>query len=417
VEYRPSQFVCAARWWWHLILVAATTLRVAAQAPLTGLGAYDQFRTPPPPLAQNPAWTEPWFSSFRASFGVEANDNINLSQSNREADIILRPTGGAQLGYAFTEDNRLSLDLSAGYAEYLSHPSNNTFVINSEGVTGLNFNFHVSRTLVNLHDRLTLEQDPVNETEVTGNAEYRRFVNASGFSIEPESERFKITAGYDHILELYDAALANQDRSIESVSSQFGLLVGEAAVYGLVLSGAYIGSTPGANDGGFTYDVAVRASDQLSEYISYTANAGFGSAQFGGSTIPADSDRVQSFIGSLTLKHRANKWVTQSLRAGTDIVPSVLSNYRKEIYVTHLATLSFVENLAISSQLSYINSVSSALSQADRINQYLIGANVSLQLAQKLELRLNYRYTIENSSLPGAGYNQNQLLLVLTKRF
>ena len=388
-----------------------------SQAPLAGMKTLNQWRSPQYSVVRPNGWNEPWFSRIRLTVAAEANDNINVSQDHREEDLILRPSIQIQVSYAITEISSLSLNLDVGYAKYIAHPENDSFVLNTEGLTGLNLDLHISRTRVNLHSEFSLEQDPVSEGEVSGRADYRRFINASGFSIEPEYDRLHIVAGYDHITELYSGVFADQNRSVESVFGQVGRRVGDSALYDLELGAAYIGATPGGHDQGFTYSANVQAEAQISEYLRFKAEAGYGIVQFDGSRAAFDAENAGAFLGSLEIQNRLNRSVSQTLRVGRELLPSVRSNFRKVIYVAHRATWSVVRRVNLFSELFYENSESSLNPGGERYDRYGAGAGVSVHLARQLESRIDYRFTLKDSNLFGEDYSQNQATLTLTWQF
>lgn len=414
-----SRFVCAGRWSLRLILLAMLKYCVAphAQAPLTGMRASNKWRSYQTSSVRPKGSSDPWFTRISIALAVEANDNINVSQSDPEEDLILRPSTQIQVGYSLTEISSLSLDVSAGYAKYIAHPENDTFVLNTEGLTGLDLDLHVSRTRINLHSEFSLQQDPVSEGEVSGQADYRKFINISGFVIEPEYDRLHITIGYDHITELYSGALADQNRSVESVFGEVGRRVGDSALYSLAFGGAYVGPTSGGHNDGFTYSVSIQAATQISEYLRFRAEAGYGGVQFNGSSVAFDAEDGDTFFGSLAIENRLNQWVSQTLRGGTDILPSVRSNFRKVIYLTHMANWTVVRHVSLSSELFYENSASSLNLGGERYDRYGVGAGISIHLAGKLDGRIGYRFALKESNLSGNDYSQNQVTLTITRQF
>ena len=59
--------------------------------------------------------------SLAAGIGIEFNDNIALSEFNRQSDIIFRPTFDIEGAIRFSETNRLRLGVGLSYAKYLDH--------------------------------------------------------------------------------------------------------------------------------------------------------------------------------------------------------------------------------------------------------------------------------------------------------
>ncbi|MBC8096523.1 MAG: hypothetical protein H7Y43_11995 [Akkermansiaceae bacterium] len=406
-------------WWMRLLLLAILkpAAGAQAQAPLTANRASNQWRSQQvaSPRTANP--TGPWFNQFSVHLALEANDNINVSQDQPQKDFIVRPSVEILLGCALTENSSLSLNLRPGYAKYVSHPERDTFVLNTEGLTGVNFDFHVSRTRINVHSEFSVEEDPVSEGEVSGRSDYLSFINVSGFLIEPEHDRLQLSAGYDHITQLYNSSFSDQNASVESVYASVGLRVGEATVYGVAFGGAYVGPTSGGSEEGFSYSVSLQAATQISEYLQLQAEAGYGGLQFNGNRGGVDTEADASLFGNLAVQNRLNQWVSQTLRVGTDLTPSVQSNFREVIYASHTIQWSVVRNVSLSSDLFYENSVTSLNTGGENYDRYGIGIGFTTQLIRKLEGKIAYQFVFKDSSRSGSDYHQNQVTLMLTRRF
>ena len=59
---------------------------------------------------------------FSITTGIEYNDNINLAETNKQEDVIIRPQLNIDAIWPGTQLNTLKLDLGIGYAFYLAHP-------------------------------------------------------------------------------------------------------------------------------------------------------------------------------------------------------------------------------------------------------------------------------------------------------
>ena len=135
---------------------------------------------------------------FSVTTGIEYNDNINLSETDRQDDIIIRPQFNINAIWPVTQLNTLRLDLGLGYSFYTNHPENDTNgVIISPG-SQLSFDIFVQDFRINIHDRFSLEQDPVSEIQLSNVADYGRFENTAGVSVLWDLNKAVLTFGYDH---------------------------------------------------------------------------------------------------------------------------------------------------------------------------------------------------------------------------
>src|SRR6516225_6046706 len=85
----------------------------------------------------------PVLAKLSASLGLEFNDNITLSESNRESDLIVRPSLGANVVWQVSELNALRLDLGIGYAAYAVHSEFDTQSLLVAPQSALSFDVYV----------------------------------------------------------------------------------------------------------------------------------------------------------------------------------------------------------------------------------------------------------------------------------
>src|SRR5205814_940298 len=135
---------------------------------------------------------------FSTTLGIEYNDNINLAEVGEQDDVIIRPQFNLDAIWPVTELNTLRLDLGMGYAFYINHPNANTNgVIISPG-SQLSFDIFIQDFRINLHDRFSLEQDPIAEAQLSNVVDYGRFENIAGVSVLWDLNKAVLTFGYDH---------------------------------------------------------------------------------------------------------------------------------------------------------------------------------------------------------------------------
>ena len=120
-----------------------------------------------------------------ATLGIEYNDNINLAEDGSylfpsptgpilvttepQDDIIIRPQVNINALWPITQLNTFKIDIGIGYAFYLDHSNYNTNAILVSPGSQLAFDIFVGDFRINLHDRFSLEQDPVAELALSRN--------------------------------------------------------------------------------------------------------------------------------------------------------------------------------------------------------------------------------------------------------
>ena len=135
---------------------------------------------------------------FSITTGIEYNDNINLAETNKQEDIIIRPQFNIDAIWQVTQLNTLKLDIGLGYAFYLDHPNANTNGVLIQPGSQLSFDIFVQDFRINLHDRFSLQQDPVGQLQLSNVVDYGRFENTAGISVLWDLNKAVLTFGYDH---------------------------------------------------------------------------------------------------------------------------------------------------------------------------------------------------------------------------
>ncbi|PYS92727.1 MAG: hypothetical protein DMF62_00045, partial [Acidobacteria bacterium] len=173
---------------------------------------------------------------FSATLGVEYNDNVNLAEdgsaifigpggpfvitTEQLSDFIIRPQLNVNALWPVTQLNTLKLDLGIGYSFYMDHSEYNTNGVLINPGSQLSFDIFVGDFRINLHDRFSLEQDPVAEIGLSSVADYGRFQNTAGVSVLWDLNAAVVTLGYDHYnyvstVDIFDYL----DRAAEIVSA------------------------------------------------------------------------------------------------------------------------------------------------------------------------------------------------------
>ena len=134
-----------------------------------------------------------------ASVGVEYNDNINYADDQfSEDDVIIRPQVTFNAIWPITQINTLRLDLGLSYAAYLDHSEANTNGILVAPNSQLAFDIFVGDFRINIHDRISVQQDPIAQFAVSNTTDYGRLENYAGLSVLWDLNAVLLTLGYDH---------------------------------------------------------------------------------------------------------------------------------------------------------------------------------------------------------------------------
>src|SRR6266849_2359909 len=133
-----------------------------------------------------------------ASVSAEYNDNVTYADTNTQDDFIITPNLTLDAIWPITQLNTLRLDLGVGYSFYVDHSSYNTDSILIAPKSQIGFDIFVGDFRINIHDRMQLQQDPIQEGALSNVRDYGRFENTAGISVLWDLNKLLFQVGYDH---------------------------------------------------------------------------------------------------------------------------------------------------------------------------------------------------------------------------
>ena len=101
-----------------------------------------------------------------------------------------------------------------GYAFYIDHPDRDTNGILLSPGSQIAFDIFIGDFRINFHDRFSLQQDPIDELQLSNVVDYGRFENTAGVSVMWDLNKAVLTLGYDH----YTYISTNSDFDISTAT-------------------------------------------------------------------------------------------------------------------------------------------------------------------------------------------------------
>ena len=137
--------------------------------------------------------------SAAAGVGLEWNDNIALSEHNRESDFIFRPSATLDAAWRISELNTLRFSIGLSYAKYFSHHEFDSRGLLLSPNSELAFSVHVGQVTFTIRDQFSYQEDPFDLPVLSGVANYRRYQNLANIQADWQpNEAVKISVGYNH---------------------------------------------------------------------------------------------------------------------------------------------------------------------------------------------------------------------------
>jgi len=383
-----------------------------------------------------------------ATVGVEYNDNINYAddgtavipnptgpgfitiRSNSQDDVIVTPNLTLDAIWPVTQLNTLRLDLGIGYAFYLDHSKNDTDYILVAPKSQIAFDIFVSDFRINIHDRMQLQQDPIQEGALSNVVNYGRFENTAGLSVLWDLNKLLLQVGYDH----YNfVSTTNRfdylNRNSEIVQGSAAFIVNPTITVGAEGNAVFtrydqsiLNDNKDYSVGGFvelalTNNLKVRAAGgyQWIDFDHNFVNFPFGPSVF---VVPDHKDLQDYYVNGL-ISHRINAQLSQTVSAGHENQLGINSNYITLNYVRHTLTWNLIRNTLLSTEFFFEDAeesggfagVFSPVPLGTGEHFHRIGGAITLgyQLTPHVTLGVRYQGTSKDSNLLLRDYNQNRI--------
>jgi opacity protein-like surface antigen len=357
-----------------------------------------------------------------------------LIKTEPQGSIILRPQVNVNALWPITQLNTFKLDLGLGYAFYLDHSSYNTNAVLVSPGSQLAFDIFVSDFRINIHDRFSVEQDPISEIALSNVADYGRFQNTAGVSVLWDLNQAVVTAGYDH----YNFIALNNDfdyldRNAEIFSGSIGFTPNATMTVGL--EGSVVDTYYDRNvlNDSWTYSAGVFLETQLSSNLKIRVAGGYQAIDFDNTGLVNDAHNLDDYYANLIISHRLNSVFSHNLAIGHESQLGVNSNYVTLNYVRHTATWNLFYHTLFSTELFYEDADDSGGTGllflpvpgvpnvnpfvAEHIHRYGGALSLGYQLTPHVTLGFRYQYTQKDSDQPLRDYRQNRVSIDGTYSF
>ncbi|MEA3211513.1 MAG: hypothetical protein QOE70_4570 [Chthoniobacter sp.] len=379
--------------------------------------------------------------SFAAGVGLEWNDNINLSDKNRESDFIFRPTIDLESRWRLSELNTLRFSVQASYAKYFDHSELDTDGILLSPNSELALTFFIASLKFTVRDRFSYQEDTYDIPELSNVARYKRYENQAGINMDWQiNQQLDLSLGYDHY-NLWSAGgqqFDDQDRSIDTVYARPAVQITPALQVGLNAAYSYIDFQTDERSDGYNLLVGPFLQLQISDYtnlyleggyqdLAYDGASDFVNSTFGGlSLTPAqqasvngqarDTSDSSTWYLKFEIQNKPSDFFRHRLSASKTSEIGFATNFYDLYHVEYDAEWKVTEKTDIGPAIFYEHYETSG-SGAEKADRYGATFGVRQHLSNSLTLGLDYRFLLKNSNLPDADYYQNLAFLSLYYKF
>ncbi|HET6406397.1 MAG TPA: hypothetical protein VFG14_00840, partial [Chthoniobacteraceae bacterium] len=106
--------------------------------------------------------------------GIEWNDNVFLSNDDRESDFAIRPLVNVDFMWPFSEYNSLSFSVGASWAKYLEHSELDSGGLLISPTSNLSLVVQAGPFTITVRDRFSYQEDPYDIATISNVAKYER---------------------------------------------------------------------------------------------------------------------------------------------------------------------------------------------------------------------------------------------------
>jgi len=380
--------------------------------------------------------------TFRATAGLrtEFNDNINLSDKDKESDIILRPQVALSGFWPITPYNAISLTTAFSYSKYLRHSefddASKSFSIAPD--SELSYDIFIGHFTVNLHDRFSIDQDPNGERAGSNLKNFGQFMNTAGTSLAWDVNKLLVlTLGYDHTNAIATTSdFRFTDYTQEQLSFLLRQTLSDKLAVGLEAGWAATKYKTDDKADGDPYHAGVFIDAQFTDYTRLRLAGGYQGINFNGSSAatlqidPANktffaalsNDRiaaqdVNTFYVNAEFVNRLSHFFTQRLSVGKEASLAITAQSVDVIYARYNAAWTLNQLITLNLGLFIEGGRESGALQPEDYTRYGGNVNTSLALGRKLNAELGYNFTRKESNLDNDSYTQNVVYLGLNYTF
>jgi hypothetical protein len=402
----------------HLLCAPQVLAQESIRASLAGDAAAFAAR----PALSNAGYNlqlGPVLARFSASLGLEFNDNITLSQTSRESDLIVRPSLEANVAWQASELNALRLDLGIGYAAYVSHSQFDTQSLLIAPQSALAFNLYIGDFRITFFDRFSLLQNPVDEIDLANVGRFPRFENAAGISVLWDLNKVILTGGYTYYLfQSLDSNFSYLDRSEQQFFFSGFLRATNTLSVGVRTTGGIVDYRENFNNNSAWYSFGPFLETQLTPYIHVSLEGGYQGGSFSTGGLNNDTSGLDTVYARFQMIHRVNRYITESFDIGRDAMLGFTTNTTELTYVRYGAAWRVNSRATLALEAFYEHGLDSPSDfESERVNRYGVGANLDYRLGRHFTTNLGYWFVDRRSDLPDRSYYQNRVLWGLTYDF
>jgi hypothetical protein len=404
---------------WNLRAIAQEALK---NALLTDASA--QLRNRPPVRPPDDVLRiGPVTFDIGLGYSIEASDNVRFSETDRQSDLINRPSLRIGMTYHLSRNSRLTFGAQFGYTDYVKHSEFDSFFIAPDSEVA--YDFRIGDVVVTVYDRFDYSQDVATEAALSGVAQFRRIQNLAGVRAVSRLDKWTLQGGYGHLNVIgVDENLDYLERSDEELFARVGYHFHDSVDAGLEASGSFSDYVLATQNDSITVSVGPFVTWSAGQAFRVSVRGGMAYSIFEATTSGAADTAVTSYYASLDADHHLTRHITHGASVRHDIRPGINrdSDYIESTHFDYHLAWAFHRyatlNLALFGEFSEDHRVDDAVSSVNETyNHFGVSPGVVYNLTRHFSLSARYSFTMRNSDETSRSYRENRAVLGAMYRF
>jgi len=356
-----------------------------------------------------------------AEMGIEVNDNVGLSENNRKSDVIFRPRVDVDGEWQVTRLNTIRLGLGLSYAKYASNSRLDTQALLLDPGTQLGYDIFVGEHLrLNIHDRIQITQNPIDEPTLSNVDRFARLQNTAGLTAFIRYPDVDFVLGYDHFTyHTLSSTFSYLDRTEEQFFVSARRRVSDALGVGVEGSAAIVNYSEHVNNDATTWTLGAFADTTLSQYTKLRISGGYQDMSFDGSGTNGDRSNFGSWYANLSAAQRLTQYLSHTLTVGREARLGLSVNFADYVFARYAATwrMNDMWTWGFEAFVEDARESGGAALSAEHAFRWGGGASLGIKLSSRTSLGLRYSYVNKDSDLALRSYYQNSATLSLGYQF
>ena len=356
-----------------------------------------------------------------AELGVDYNDNVGLSENDRKNDVIFRPRLNVDAAWQVSRLNTIRLGLGLSYAKYVNNPKLDTQALLLDPGSQFAFDVYVGEHLrLNIHDRILISQNPIDEATLSNVQRFARIQNSAGVTAFVRFPELDFALGYDHFS--YNT-LSSDFNFLDRTEEQFFLRarrrVSDALGAGVETSAALINYSENVHNSGTSWTAGAFVDATVSEYTTLRISGGYQEMDFDDNGAIRNQRGFHSWYANLAAAQRLSQYLSHTLTAGREARLGLDVNFADYVFARYNATWTMNATMTwnFDAFVEDANEAGTGAPTAEHAFRWGAGAALAWRVADRTTLGFRYQYVNKDSDLLLRSYYQNVASVNLNYQF